>query len=625
LNLCAGRSVPLETKGFLNPGGVLMSRRFGLLRGVLPLGGALAALLVFAPIASATFHLIKVREVHPSSSDDSYVELQMFAAGQSFLSGHSMTVYNTAGSLVHSSTFSTGVPNSQNQQTVLVGDTGVQASFGVTPDLVDSGLSIPAAGGAVCWNAGGLPADCVAWGNFTGGAALQTATGTSVGTPVAPGGIGAGKAIRRTIAPGCPTLLEESDDSNDSATDFAEVTPAPRNDASPITETTCAGAPNTAIDDRPPLNSNSTSAEITYEAPTATSYECRLDGAAFASCPAGGKEYTGLSEGSHTFQVRGVNASGPDPTPASYTWTVDVTAPTTTIDTHPDDPSRGDSAAFTFHASEATTKFECSAVPAGQPDSFALCSSGQTYTSLPDGEFVFKVRATDLAGNPQIAPTSFSWEVDNSLADTTPPQTTLLAKPADPSTSATATFTYSSNEPGSSFECSLDGAAFSACPAAGVSYSGLGAGAHSFQVRAVDPSSNKDPTPAGYSFQIILPSPGEPGSGGGSGGGGNAGGSSASAPPSGSSATSAPAPVETTIAAKPAAKTADRTPTFRFRSAPGASFQCKLDKGPFKACRSPFTTPALAPGKHTLLVRAVVGGVPDPSPASFSFKVVRHR
>jgi len=608
-----------------------MSRRFGLRRGALPLAAAFAVLLVFAPIARATFHLIKVREVHPSSGDDSYVELQMFAAGQNLLATHSMTVYNTAGTLVHSSTFNGGVANSQNQQTVLIGDTGVGASFGVTPDLVDSGLSIPAAGGAVCWNAGGLPADCVAWGNFTGGSALQTAAGTSVGTPVASSGIAAGKAIRRTIAPGCPTLLEESDDSNNSAADFAEVAPAPRNDSSPITETTCAGAPNTAIDDRPPLNSNSVGAEFTYEAPTATSYECRLDSAAFANCPVGSKEYTALREGGHTFQVRGVNASGPDPTPASYTWTVDVTAPTTTIDTHPDDPSRGDSAAFTFHASEATTKFECSAAPAGQPDSFALCSSGQTYMSLPNGEFVFKVRATDLAGNPQAAATTFSWHVDNSLADTTPPQTTILSKPTDPSTAATATFTYSSNEPGSSFECALDSAAFSSCPVAGITYPSLGAGAHSFQVRAVDPSSNKDPTPAGYSFQIVLPPPSEPGSVGG-GSGGSAGGGSSPAPPAGGPAppTAAAvettiAAVETTIAAKPTAKTADRTPTFRFRAAPGASFQCKLDKGPFKACRSPFTTPALTPGKHTLTVRAVVGGVPDPSPASFTFKVVRHR
>ena len=596
--------------------------RPGLLRGVAPLGAAIFALLVLAPVAGATFHLIKVREIHPSAGDDAYVELQMFAGGQNFLTTHSMTVYNSAGSLVRSSTFGSGVAKAENQSTVLIGDTGVQASFGVAPDLVDSALSIPASGGAVCWNAGGLPADCVAWGNFTGGAALQASAGTGVGTPAAASGVAAGKALRRSIAPGCPTLLEESDDSDNSAADFAEVTPAPRNNASPIAEMVCAGVPNTAIDDRPPLNSNSTSAEFTYEAPTATSYECKLDAATFASCPTIGQQYTSLSQGSHTFQVRGVNVSGPDPTPASYTWTVDTTAPTTTIDTHPVDPSRGDSAAFGFHASETGAKFECSAVPVGQPDSFTACVSGKTYTALPDGEFVFKVRATDLAGNSQVTPTSFTWEVDNSLADTTPPETALLGKPADPSTSAVATFTYSSNEPGSSFECSLDAAAFAACPTAGITYSGLASGPHAFQVRAVDPSLNKDPSPASYSFQVVLPVPSDPGSGGG--GGGTGGGTPSSTPAPGPSQPATTAP-DTTIAAKPGAKTTDRTPTFRFRAATGASFQCKLDKGPFKACRSPYTTPTLAPGKHTLLVRAVLGGVPDPSPASFSFKVVRSR
>jgi len=287
------------------------------------LGAALAAILAAAPAAQASFHLIKVREVFPGGAEDSYVELQMFAAGQTFLTGHAMTVYDASGTLVHSSKFTSGIADGQNQATVLIGDTGVQSELGVAPDLVDSGLSIPAAGGAVCWNAGGLPADCVAWGDFNGGAALQTATGTSVGSPASPGGITAGKAIRRTIQPGCPTLLEESDDTDDSATDFAEVAPAPRDNASPVTEMTCPGPPNTAIDERPPSVTAATTAFFSYEAPTATSYECRLDSAAFAACPSSGIEYTGLSAGSHVFQVRGINLSGPDPTPASYSWKVE--------------------------------------------------------------------------------------------------------------------------------------------------------------------------------------------------------------------------------------------------------------------------------------------------------------
>jgi hypothetical protein len=471
---------------------------------------AVAAFLAAAPSAHATFHLIKVREVHPGPSDESYVELQMYASGQSLLGGHSLTLYSATGSLIHTSTFSGSVAHSANQQTVLIGDTAVQSTFGVAPDLLDSGLSISAAGGAACWNAGGFPADCVAWGNFTGQAALQAATGTGVGSPASPSGIAAGKAIRRKISSGCPTLLEEADDTDASAADFEEAVPAPRNDSSPIAESVCAGAPNTVIDDRPPQSSSSTGAEFTYEAPTATSYECRLDAQAFAACPAGGKAYADLTDGSHTFQVRGVNASGPDPTPASYTWTVDTVAPTASITSHPVDPSPGKTAAFRYSSNEGGSKFECRLAP---PEAgFSPCNiQPKTYTGLADGSYEFEVRAVDAAGNAQATATAFSWTVDNSLADTTPPDTSIATKPSDPSDSSTATFTYGSSEPESTFQCKLDGASFTACPSAGIAYSGLGEGQHTFQVRAIDSSENTDPSPAGYTFNVVLPP--SPGSG----------------------------------------------------------------------------------------------------------------
>jgi hypothetical protein len=572
------------------------------------LATAAACALLLAPAAGATFHLIKVREVHPSSGQDSYVELQMYAGSQSFLTGHAVTVYNAAGTLVHSSSFSSGVTNGLNQATVLIGDSGVQSSFGVAPDLVDSSLAIPAAGGAACWNAGGLPADCVAWGNFSGGAALQTSTGATVGSPVSPGGVTAGKAIRRSIEPGCPTLLEEADDSDNSVTDFSEVTPSPRNNASAIVEATCAGAPNTTIDDRPPPVTNSTSAAFTYGAPTATSYECRLGAAAFASCPEAGIEYTALADGTYNFQVRGRNASGPDPTPASYSWRVDTAPPTATIDQKPDDPSPGGSVTFAYHSSETNSKFQCSLVPENQLDAFSSCLATKTYSGLADGTYTFKVAATDAAGNQQTTATAYSWTVDNSLADTTPPQTSIESHPPDPSAAPDASFTYASNEAGSSFECSLDGAAFSACPAGGITYLGLAPGPHSFQVRAIDAGANVDPTPAGFSFQVvlapvqILPAP---------------------APPISPATPRSP---QTLLSGKPGAKTQDRTPTFRFRSdAAGARFQCAVDRGPFKGCRSPFTTKPLKPGPHKFSVRSVAAGTTDATPATFRFKVLGGR
>src|SRR5262245_20652460 len=97
------------------------------------LAAALAALGLFAPSALATFHEIKVREVHPSTGDDSYVVLQMYVASQNFLNGHPMKLYDSSGNLVHTSTFAANVSNGQSQATVLVGDTGVSGSFGVAP------------------------------------------------------------------------------------------------------------------------------------------------------------------------------------------------------------------------------------------------------------------------------------------------------------------------------------------------------------------------------------------------------------------------------------------------------------------------------------------------------------
>ena len=64
-------------------------------------------------------------------------------------------------------------------------------------------------------------------------------------------------------------------------------------------------------------------------------------------------------------------------------------------------------------------------------------------------------------------------------------------------------------------------------------------------------------------------------------------------------------------------KTTDRTPTYRFTSSEQGSFQCKVDKGAFAACSSPFTLKKLKPGKHTFSVRAIDGaGNVDQSPAS---------
>lgn len=54
----------------------------------------------------------------------------------------------------------------------------------------------------------------------------------------------------------------------------------------------------------------------------------------------------------------------------------------------------------------------------------------------------------------------------------------------------------------------------------------------------------------------------------------------------------------------------------------GSTFQCKLDKAAFAPCASPKSY-KVKPGRHKFSVEAVKGGVSDPTPATFSFKVTR--
>lgn len=172
--------------------------------------------------AIASFHLMKIVEVFPgtaASPNAQYVVLQMYAAGQTFVGGHSIILYNAAGNQIDSVAFIGAVTTGSNQSKILISTSAAQTFFGVTPDLIWAG-DIPRAGGKVCFDT----IDCFAWGNYTG-------TPVGVGTPFnAAVGLQSGKAaIRRLDVSGSPTVLEGTDDTDDSANDFVSGLPAPRN------------------------------------------------------------------------------------------------------------------------------------------------------------------------------------------------------------------------------------------------------------------------------------------------------------------------------------------------------------------------------------------------------------
>lgn len=86
-------------------------------------------------------------------------------------------------------------------------------------------------------------------------------------------------------------------------------------------------------------------------------------------------------------------------------------------------------------------------------------------------------------------------------SDTTPPDTTITTGPSGTVSSTSATFEFSSSEADSTFACSLDAAAFSACTSP-KEYTALAEGPHTFQVRATDPSGNTDATPTERSWTV---------------------------------------------------------------------------------------------------------------------------
>src|SRR6185437_11739070 len=180
--------------------------------------------------------------------------------------------------------------------------------------------------------------------------------------------------------------------------------------------------------------------------------------------------------------VRATDAAG-NKGSDSRSFTVDTVPPTVAIDTHPDNPTKSTSAAFTFHSpSDAAATYACAIVTTGTP-TFSPCTSAQSYAGLSGAgqsgtSHTFEVEATDAAGNTG-SPATFTWVVD-----TTAPTTTITAKPPNPSAALTASFTFGANET-STFTCKLDSGSTASCNNGTVAN-----GTHTFSVFATDTAGN---------------------------------------------------------------------------------------------------------------------------------------
>ena len=343
-------------------------------------------------------------------------------------------------------------------------------------------------------------------------------------------------------------------------------------------------APDTTITTGPADGAliNTASPSFAFESNEVATFECQVGSGAWSACTSPSVRGP-LGDGTYTFRVRAIDqARNLDPTPAERTFTVDTTPPDTTITSGPAHGSFTNDAtpAFEFSSDEAGT-FECQV---DTPTWFA-CTSPLTTASLIDGEHTFRVRAIDRASNADPLPAKRTF-----MVDTTPPQTTITAGPAEGSftNDTTPTFEFSSDEE-ATFECQVGSGAWSACTSPSVR-GPLGEGTYTFRVRAIDRATNVDPSPAERTFTVDT------------------------------------TPPDTTITSGPAegSFTANASPSFAFTANEPGTFECQVDAGGWSGCASPLTVGPLTHGSHTFRVRAIDRATNvDPTPASRTFVVNR--
>jgi hypothetical protein len=184
------------------------------------------------------------------------------------------------------------------------------------------------------------------------------------------------------------------------------------------------------ITNPPPNPDNDPTPTFSFTSDEGSTFRCEMDGGAFVVCESPWTySDSDLTEGTHTFSVKAVDALDNESGITSYDWTIDLTEPTTSITATPTNPSGDSSPSFSFTSSEAGSSFEC-ALDGG---ALSSCPNPKSYFSLADGSHTFTAREIDLAGNTDATPASYTWAIDTSAPVVT------LSSPADGSATSNVT------------------------------------------------------------------------------------------------------------------------------------------------------------------------------------------
>ena len=282
-----------------------------------------------------------------------------------------------------------------------------------------------------------------------------------------------------------PALADDSYTVAATATDAAGNESA-SNSVNFTVDTTAPGAPVISAPADGALTGDSTPGISGTAEPNST-VEVSIDGTPVGTATADGNgdwtftPSTPLSDGSHTVSATATDAAGNTSAASSTnTFTVDAGDPVVVISTPANGSTTSDSTPLlTFGVTDNSNTTTTCTIDNGTP--FA-CESGDDLPTLNDGSHTLVVTATDGAGNSAGDTTTFT-------VDTTAPSASIDDAPPALDNDATPTFEFSSNENDVTFECRIDGGAWTPCTSP-LTTGTLSDGEHTFSVRATDEAGN---------------------------------------------------------------------------------------------------------------------------------------
>lgn len=298
---------------------------------------------------------------------------------------------------------------------------------------------------------------------------------------------------------------------------------------------------------------------IEFGSANSASFVCSLDGATFAACSSP-VALSGLEDGAHRWEVRGLNLAGVAGPSAEHVWTIDTSGPVVALDSvNPAaNPTASKELTVAFSSADAVSFF-CSVDGAME----TLCVSPHALAALQDGAHQISISGVDGLGNRGNALT-YAWTVD-----TTGPVVAFGAiSPAGQTVSMLSiSAELTASEP-VTFLCTLDAGLETACTSPFLA--DVGEGSHALSLSGVDALGNRGAAVV-HSWAVEIPD--------------------------------AVAQIDSFSPSE--SPTSSRSASASFSATDATSFVCSLDGAAFTACASGVAFGNLEDGNHSFAVAAL--------------------